>query len=406
MQAVRIVLRSPWGSTARISTRTCRQLSTTISCRADQQDRIHPNVTGHRQAQGSKPDVPHLTNTTSTNANEMPGVGADKAPPDLLTSVDPNFTPKDAEPENVERMTGGTQIGDPRKVESGEVGVGEMEGAKFKVEPLRRTGEDPATMKSRLLCSFPLFHDSFFLFFFSLFAKASITLLGFQFESIFVFGILTALSADQSRKRGTLESDLLLSTFAAAHLDTMTPSQLRQYDLFLDENDWDIYYWATQSSANTPTSQETAEGSIDSHPNAQSQHQLQHSKERFSASSPQPTTTPTTSTTTEYTSPASPAQAQETDGWRQGAPRSGEWAQTVGAFKPAYRPVPQRWKNSEILSLLRRHVRQRSAGGVLEGAEDRKSDASRAKDVDGGQQESDGPGGGLGRMPEVQTFER
>ena len=58
----------------------------------------------------------------------------------------------------------------------------------------------------------------------------------------------------------------------------------------------------------------------------------------------------------------------ETDEWRQGKPRSGEWAQTVGTFKPAYRPVPARWRNSEILSLLRRHVISRSAGGIMEGA--------------------------------------
>ncbi|KJZ73907.1 hypothetical protein HIM_06800 [Hirsutella minnesotensis 3608] len=50
----------------------------------------------------------------------------------------------------------------------------------------------------------------------------------------------------QSRKRGTLESDLLLSTFAAAHLPGMDGAQLDEYDRFLDENDWDIYYWATQ----------------------------------------------------------------------------------------------------------------------------------------------------------------
>ena len=143
----------------------------------------------------------------------------------------------------------------------------------------------------------------------------------------------------------------------------MNKSQLGQYDLFLDENDWDIYYWATQSEANTPTSLETAEGSIND----------------------------TRTQTTEYSSPASPGQAQETDAWRQGAPRSGEWAQTVGAFKPAYRPVPQRWKNSDVLSLLRKHVKARSAGGVLEnmkGAVNAQATAS-----------------GLGRMPEVQVFD-
>lgn len=174
-------------------------------------------------------------------------------------------------------------------------------------------------------------------------------------------------STDQSRKRGTLESDLLLSTFAATHLPTLSPSQLHQYDLFLDENDWDIYYWATQSPANTPTSLETADGSID-------------------RSDPHEPQTPST----ESPSPASARPAQQTDEWRQGAPRSGEWAQTVGAFKPAYRPVPQRWRNSEILSLVRKHVRERSAGGVLEGVNL------------GGVKAS---GQGLGRMPEVQTFE-
>jgi hypothetical protein len=37
-----------------------------------------------------------------------------------------------------------------------EMGVGEMEGAKFKIEPLHRSGEDPNTMRARLLCMFSL----------------------------------------------------------------------------------------------------------------------------------------------------------------------------------------------------------------------------------------------------------
>ena len=139
----------------------------------------------------------------------------------------------------------------------------------------------------------------------------------------------------------------------------MTENQLQQYDLFLDENDWDIYYWATQEPS--PTSLETAEGQ-----------------------SPQ------------YSTPAAQGKAMnksETDAWRNGAPRSGEWAQTVGTVKPAYRPVPQRWKNSEILNMLRRHVLHRSAGGVH--LED--------KPEAGGKGLSQGEG--LGRMPEVQTFD-
>ncbi|KAL5499180.1 EMI5 [Sanghuangporus vaninii] len=50
----------------------------------------------------------------------------------------------------------------------------------------------------------------------------------------------------QSRKRGTLESDLILSTFAAQNLDGMNAEELREYDKLLDEPDWDIYYWATE----------------------------------------------------------------------------------------------------------------------------------------------------------------
>ncbi|KIX03581.1 uncharacterized protein Z518_07134 [Rhinocladiella mackenziei CBS 650.93] len=278
-------------------------------------ERVHPNAEEHRKYQKEKPNNPHITNTSSTFHNDMPSIGKDKPPPDLLSSVDPHYVPKDRAPENTERMTGGTQAGDTDQVRPpSEFGVGEMEGITFRVEPVRRTGEDLTTMRARLLY--------------------------------------------QSRKRGILESDLLLSTFAAANLSSMNRSQLEQYDLFLDENDWDIYYWATQSPANSPSSLASGEGDSTSTPKA-------------------------------HTSSANPGQTQQTDAWRQGAPRSGEWAQTVGTFKPAYRPVPQRWKESEILCMLRKHVRERSAGGVLDDVQA----APKSK------------GSGLGRMPDVQTFD-
>lgn len=35
----------------------------------------------------------------------------------------------------------------------GELGVGELQGAKFRIEPLRRTGEDDNTKRARLLCA-------------------------------------------------------------------------------------------------------------------------------------------------------------------------------------------------------------------------------------------------------------
>ncbi|KAG8968857.1 succinate dehydrogenase assembly factor 2 [Tulasnella sp. 419] len=50
----------------------------------------------------------------------------------------------------------------------------------------------------------------------------------------------------QSRKRGTLETDLLLSTFAKENLESMTESELKEFDKLMDEPDWDIYYWCTE----------------------------------------------------------------------------------------------------------------------------------------------------------------
>ncbi|KAG0682556.1 succinate dehydrogenase assembly factor 2 [Pichia californica] len=56
----------------------------------------------------------------------------------------------------------------------------------------------------------------------------------------------------QSRKRGILETDLLLSRFAKKHLSTLNRKQLEEYDKLLDELDWDIYYWATKNYSITP----------------------------------------------------------------------------------------------------------------------------------------------------------
>lgn len=56
----------------------------------------------------------------------------------------------------------------------------------------------------------------------------------------------------QSRKRGILESDLLLSRFAKKYLHTFSQAELDEYDELLDEPDWDIYYWATKNYDVTP----------------------------------------------------------------------------------------------------------------------------------------------------------
>lgn len=51
----------------------------------------------------------------------------------------------------------------------------------------------------------------------------------------------------QSRKRGMLENDLLLSCFADRHLSSFTADELDEYDRLINgvSNDWDLFYWAT-----------------------------------------------------------------------------------------------------------------------------------------------------------------
>jgi hypothetical protein len=96
---------------------------------------------------------PLVANTNSTIANEMPKVGTKNPPPDLISSVDPGYAPKHSIPENIERMTGDTRKTATEGGTNKEIGVGELEGAKSKVEPLRRTGEDENTMRARLVCT-------------------------------------------------------------------------------------------------------------------------------------------------------------------------------------------------------------------------------------------------------------
>lgn len=105
-----------------------------------------------RKHQTERPLNPHFTDTTSTLANEMPSVGKDSPPPEMITSVDEDYVPRDSVPENTERMTGGTQKPAPDACPNKELDVGELEGASFKVEPKRRYGEDINTLRARLLC--------------------------------------------------------------------------------------------------------------------------------------------------------------------------------------------------------------------------------------------------------------
>ena len=114
--------------------------------------RANDTAEEYRRFQIEKPLNPHMTNTNSTIVNEMPGLGADKAPPELLTNVNPDFVPKDSKPENTKKMTGGTQKGAPDSGPNANLDVGEIEGGSFRVEPLRRSGEDANILRARLLC--------------------------------------------------------------------------------------------------------------------------------------------------------------------------------------------------------------------------------------------------------------
>lgn len=66
----------------------------------------------------------------------------------------------------------------------------------------------------------------------------------------------------QSRKRGILETDLLLLRFAAKYLKSMTLEELEEYDRLLDLPDWDIYYWATKNFEVTPLKEEWKKSEI------------------------------------------------------------------------------------------------------------------------------------------------
>ncbi|KAI1423669.1 Flavinator of succinate dehydrogenase-domain-containing protein [Xylaria sp. FL1777] len=226
---------------------------------------------------------------------------------------------------------------EPQKQRPREMAVGELEGTTFTIEPLRRVGEDEKTMRARLVY--------------------------------------------QSRKRGILETDLLLSTFADEYLPKMTLDQMTEYDLFLDENDWDIYYWATQEELSTPspnTDKSASNASSSSSPSSSTTTTIDTSSASYGSSAELATaeaeaessSTPETSTTTTGGLPLTgehiDAKADADADPPPPSPYAGEWAQTVGTFKPAYRPVPARWRDSAVLRLLREHVRARSGekGGL------------------------------------------
>lgn len=51
----------------------------------------------------------------------------------------------------------------------------------------------------------------------------------------------------QSRKRGILETCVILGKFAKEYMPTLTKQEMDDYDELMNENDWDIYYWITNA---------------------------------------------------------------------------------------------------------------------------------------------------------------
>lgn len=111
---------------ARVPLRAYRSISTTP--RLLKNERIHENIDEYRKSQIDNPLTPLMTNTNSTILNDMPSIGKD------------------------ERMTGGTQEAEPKNDAKKELDVGELEDVSFRVDPIKRTGEDANTMRARLLC--------------------------------------------------------------------------------------------------------------------------------------------------------------------------------------------------------------------------------------------------------------
>jgi hypothetical protein len=115
----------------------------------DSQARELSTAAKHWQYQKSRPLKPRLASSTSTQIDNHPKVGNKCSPPERLLSIDPDPKLMDTIPDGTHHLTEDTQKQGPQK---SELEVGEMEGMRFKVEPLRREGEDLSTMRARLLC--------------------------------------------------------------------------------------------------------------------------------------------------------------------------------------------------------------------------------------------------------------
>jgi antitoxin CptB len=65
----------------------------------------------------------------------------------------------------------------------------------------------------------------------------------------------------RSARRGIREMDLVLGGFAEAELEDLPPASLEAFEMFLSENDQDIYQWLSGRS-NVPAAHEEIVGRI------------------------------------------------------------------------------------------------------------------------------------------------
>uniref|UniRef100_A0A6G1SF84 Succinate dehydrogenase assembly factor 2, mitochondrial n=1 Tax=Aceria tosichella TaxID=561515 RepID=A0A6G1SF84_9ACAR len=74
----------------------------------------------------------------------------------------------------------------------------------------------------------------------------------------------------QSRKRGMLENGVILASFANKYLSNLDADHLDQYDrlINLPTNDWDIYYWATNTKPTPPEFETSIMGMLREHLNS------------------------------------------------------------------------------------------------------------------------------------------
>lgn len=53
----------------------------------------------------------------------------------------------------------------------------------------------------------------------------------------------------RSMRRGIKEMDIILTRFAEARLERLSPQELDRFEALLEENDQDLYQWVTGQSA-------------------------------------------------------------------------------------------------------------------------------------------------------------